>query len=274
MRKNRLIACILLPLNLFLLTSCSEVAITGRQQLNIVPDSLMNSLSLQSYNDFLSQAKKSTDSQKNSMVTKVGKNVAAAVETYCYENNLSDRVKGFSWEFNLIDDPNENAWAMPGGKIVVYSGLLDITQNEAGFAVVMAHEVAHVIARHGSERMSQSLLVDMGGMALSQAIAESPAKTQNLFLRSYSIGTQYGFLLPYSRTHETEADRLGLIFMALAGYNPNEAVALWHRMAANSKGPKPPELLSTHPADQTRIANIKSFLPEAMKYYNRSKTIY
>ncbi|MBC8481822.1 MAG: M48 family metallopeptidase [Planctomycetes bacterium] len=274
MRKNRLIACMLLLPNLCILTSCSEVAITGRQQLNIVPDSLMNSLSLQSYNDFLSQTKKSTDSQKNSMVNKVGKNVAAAVETYCYENNLSDRVKGFSWEFNLIDDPNENAWAMPGGKIVVYSGLLDITQSEAGLAVIMAHEVAHVIARHGSERMSQSLLVDMGGMALSQALAESPAKTQNLFLRSYSIGTQYGVLLPYSRTHETEADRLGLIFMALAGYNPNEAVALWQRMAANSKGPKPPELLSTHPADQTRIANIKSFLPEAMKYYNRSKTIY
>jgi len=156
---------------------------------------------------------------------------------------------------------------MPGGKVVIYTGILTVTKNEPGLAVVMGHEIAHAIARHGAERMTQGLIVDMGGMVLSEALASSPEKTQNLFMRSYGITTQYGVLLPYSRTHEKEADHLGLIFMAMAGYTPNEAVDFWQRMAAAKEGSEPPEILSTHPADSTRIRKIKELIPEAMKYY-------
>jgi predicted Zn-dependent protease len=159
---------------------------------------------------------------------------------------------------------------MPGGKVVIYAGILEVTQNEAGLAVVMGHEIAHAFVKHGAERMTQALLLELGGVALSKALEESPAQTQNLFLQSYGIGTQVGIALPFSRTHEKEADHLGLIFMAMAGYNPEEAVAFWQRMAASKKGQAaPPEFLSTHPADSTRISNIKKLIPEAMKYYKR-----
>ena len=238
MKKNKLTASLIIFVFPFFLMSCSEVAITGRSQLNIVPDSMMNSMGSQSYNDFISKAKLSTNTEQNQMVNRVGNNIASAVEKYCRENNLCDRVKGYSWKFNLIDDPAENAWAMPGGKIVVYSGLLNVTQTDAGLAVIVAHEIGHVIARHGSERMSQSLMIDMGGIALSKAVASSPVKTQNLFLRSYGIGTQYGFLLPYSRVHETEADRLGLIFMAMANYDPRAAVGFWQKMTYDDQNNK------------------------------------
>lgn len=271
MKNRTVVFALLLCASLAFLTSCSEVAITGRQQLNLVSDSSMNSMSEQSYRDFISKAKISTDSEQTQVVRTVGSNIAAAVEKYCNQNNMADRVSGYSWEFNLIDDPAENAWAMPGGKVVVYSGILKVTQNDTGLAVVMSHEIAHIVARHGNERMSQALMVDMGGMALSQALANSPGKTQNLFLRSYSIGSEYGFMLPYSRVQETEADRLGLIFMAMASYNPSEALAFWQRMSAGKQGSQVPELLSTHPTDQRRIENIQSFLPEAMGYYNQGQ---
>ncbi len=224
-------------------------------------------MSLQSYNEFLTSNKLSSDTQKTRMVKDVGTRIQRAVEKYCAENNLSSRINGYQWEFNLVEDPNVNAWCMPGGKVVVYAGLLPVAQNEAGLAVVMGHEIAHAIARHGAERMSQGLVVELGGMALSEALAKQPAQTQNLFKQSYGIGTEVGVLLPYSRLHENEADRMGLIFMAMAGYNPNEAVSFWERMSAMNKGQKPPELLSTHPADSTRINNIKNLIPEAMQYY-------
>jgi predicted Zn-dependent protease len=156
-----------------------------------------------------------------------------------------------------------------GGKVVVYTGLLPAAQGEAGLAVVMGHEIAHAFAKHGAERMTQGLLVQMGGVALSTAMRDYPEQTQNLFMQSYGIGTQVGVLLPYSRVHENEADHLGLVFMAMAGYNPEEAVAFWQRMAAGKKGARPPEILSTHPADETRIQNIKDLLPEAMQYYRK-----
>jgi predicted Zn-dependent protease len=250
-----------------LLAGCSQVAITGRTQLNLVPDSLMNSMSYQAYGEFISTQKLSRNPSQTQMVKRVGGRIQKAVERYCAENNLSAKLEGYQWEFNLVDDANVNAWAMPGGKVVVYSGLLPVARNEAGLAVVMGHEIAHAFARHGAERMSQGLLVEFGGMALSKATAKYPAQTQNLFLRSYGIGTQVGILLPYSRTHESEADHLGLIFMAMAGYNPNEAITFWERMAASKKGPQPPEILSTHPADATRIRKIKELIPGAMKYY-------
>lgn len=252
---------------LLLQSSCTQVAITGRKQLNLVPDTIMNSMSLQSYNEFLSANKLSNNAGQTRMVKDVGARIQKAVEKYCAENNLSSRIQNYQWEFNLVEDPNVNAWCMPGGKVVVYTGLLPVTQNEAGLAVVMGHEIAHAIARHGSERMSQGLLVDLGGMALSEALANKPAATKDLFMKSYGIGSEIGVLLPYSRLHESEADRMGLIFMAMAGYNPNEAVSFWERMSASQKGPKPPEILSTHPADSTRINNIKRLIPEAMQYY-------
>jgi predicted Zn-dependent protease len=251
-----------------ILAACDVVPITGRQQLNFIPDSQMNSLSLTEYKDFISKNKLSTDAAHTKMVKDVGARIQKAVETYCAQNNLQSRIKGYQWEFNLVEDSAVNAFAMPGGKVVVYTGLIPVAQNEDGLAVVMGHEISHVIARHGSERMSQGLLVEMGGVALSEAMAKSPAQTSELFTKSYGIGTQYGILLPYSRKQETEADHLGLIFMAMAGYNPNTAVDFWQRMAAASKD-APPELLSTHPADKTRINNLKQFMPEAMKYYKQ-----
>jgi predicted Zn-dependent protease len=260
--KVAALCCVLL-----MQTSCSRVAITGRKQFNIVPDTMMNSMSLQSYNEFLTSSKLSSDTQKTRMVKDVGARIQKAVEKYCAENNLSSRIRSYQWEFNLVEDPNVNAWCMPGGKVVVYTGLLPVAQNEAGLAVVMGHEIAHAIARHGSERMSQGLMVELGGMALSEALAKQPAQTKELFMKSYGLGTEVGVLLPYSRLHENEADRMGLIFMAMAGFNPNEAVSFWERMSAASKGPRPLELLSTHPADSTRINNIKKLIPEAMQYY-------
>ncbi|MHC4623670.1 MAG: M48 family metallopeptidase [Planctomycetota bacterium] len=199
----------------------------------------------------------------------MGGRIQGAVEQYCTENYIFEQIRGYQWEFNLVDDPNVNAWAMPGGKVVVYTGLLPVARTEAGLAVVMGHEIAHAFARHGSERMTQGLLVELGGIALSEALETSPATTRDLFMRSYGIGTQVGVLLPYSRLQESEADRLGLIFIAMAGYNPNEAISFWQRMADLQEGPRPPEILSTHPADSTRIRKIKELIPEAMRYYRR-----
>ncbi|MDH4240472.1 MAG: M48 family metallopeptidase [Phycisphaerae bacterium] len=255
---------------LSLLSSCSQVEITGRKQFNLVPASIMNSMSFQSYGEFISQNKLSTNVEQTQMVKRLGGRIQKAVEKYYTENNLLDQLKGYQWEFNLVEDKSLNAWCMPGGKVVVYTGLLPVTQTEAGLAVVVGHEIAHAVAKHGAERMTQGLIVEMGGMALSKALANRPEQTKDLFMRSYGIGTEVGVLLPYSRVHENEADHLGLIFMALAGYNPNEAVSFWERMAA-SKGDQaaPPEILSTHPADSTRIRNIKELIPEAMKYYQK-----
>jgi len=229
----------------------------------------MNSMSFESYSEFLSQNELSTNVEQTQMVKRLGSRIQKAVEQYCAENNLSGRLQGYQWEFNLIEDESLNAWCMPGGKVVVYTGLLPVTQTEAGLAVVMGHEIAHAFAKHGAERMTQGLIVELGGMALSTALEKSPEKTQNLFMQSYGIGTQVGVLLPYSRTHESEADHLGLIFMAMAGYNPEEAVTFWQRMAAAKQGAQPPEFLSTHPADATRINNIRRLIPEAMKYYRQ-----
>jgi predicted Zn-dependent protease len=254
---------------LLLLSGCSEVAITGRKQFNLVPDSMMNSLAFQQYSEFLTQSKLSKDYSKTQMVKRVGRRIQNAVEQYCAQNNISDRLQGYQWEVNLIEDDQLNAWAMPGGKMVVYTGLLKVTQSEAGLATVMGHEIAHVFAKHGAERMTQSLLVDLGGMALSEAISSNPAQTRNLFMRSYGVGTQVGVLLPFSRVHEIEADHLGLIFMAMAGYNPNEAVNFWQRMAVAKQGTGTIEILSTHPADSTRIKNLQNLVPRAMQYYRQ-----
>ena len=254
---------------LLLLSGCSEVEITGRKQFNIVPDSTMNSMSFQSYGEFLSNSKLSTNAEQTQMVKRIGGRIQNAVEQYCTNNNIKDLLAGYEWEFNLVEDHNVNAWCMPGGKVVVYTGILPVTQGETGLAVVMGHEIAHAFAKHGAERMSQGLVVELGGVALSTALKNQPEQTKNLFMQSYGIGTQVGVLLPYSRLHENEADHLGLVFMAMAGYNPEEAISFWQRMAAQKTGAKPLEFLSTHPADQTRIQNLKDLLPDAMKYYKK-----
>jgi predicted Zn-dependent protease len=263
-QRKLLVLCGLLSL----LSGCSEVEITGRKQFNIVPDSTMNSMSFQSYGEFLSTHKLSTNAAQTNMVKRVGGRIQNAVESYCEENDTLDRLEGYKWEFNLVEDPNVNAWCMPGGKVVVYTGILPIAQGEAGLAVVMGHEIAHAFAKHGAERMSQALLVELGNVALSTALKDKPELTKNLFMQSYGVGTTLG-VLKYSRTHEKEADYLGMVFMAMAGYNPQEAISFWQRMAEQKKGARPLEFLSTHPADETRIQNLKDLLPDAMQYYNK-----
>lgn len=247
---------------------CSTVPITGRSQLHLISSADLNALSFQEYSQFLQQNKLSTDAQNTNIVKSVGVNIQKAVEKYFAQHNLTNELNGYAWEFNLIESPEVNAWAMPGGKVVVYSGILPITQNEDGLAVVMSHEIAHAVAQHGGERMSQGLLQQLGGMALSLALQKEPQATKNIFMTAYGLGSTIGVILPFSRTQESEADRLGLIFMAMAGYNPNAALDFWTRMSAQG-GAKPPEFLSTHPSDQTRIANIKKYLPEAMQYYRK-----
>ncbi len=179
-------------------------------------------------------------------------------------------MAGYAWEFNLVEGEEVNAWAMPGGKVVVYTGILPVAKDESGLATIMGHEIAHAVAKHGDERMSQALLAEMGGLTLSTALAKQPAQTRELYMRVFGVGVQVGALLPYSRTQESEADHLGLIFMAMAGYDPNKAVEFWQRMSQMKGGQAPPEFLSTHPSDETRIRKIKERLPEATQYYRKT----
>lgn len=256
-------------LGVLLLSSCTTVPITGRQQLSFIPASQMLSMSFQEYGDFLKTNKLSTDKTKAALVKRVGARIQSAVENYFAQNNMSDRLKDYRWEFNLVENKEANAWCMPGGKVVVYTGILPLTKSEDGLAVVMGHEIAHAVAEHGNERMSQALIAQMGGMALDQALAASPAQTKQLWMSAYGVGVQYGALLPYGRVQESEADHLGLIFMAIAGYDPKEAVTFWEGMAKSKDGKNVPEFLSTHPSDETRIRQIKELLPEALNYYKK-----
>ena len=252
-----------------LILSCQTVPITGRQQLSIVPSDTVMSMSFTEYDDFLKKHKVITGTKDAQMVARVGRKIQHAVERYFSEHNLSDRLAGYQWEFTLVEDAAVNAWCMPGGKVVVYTGILPIADGEEGLAVVMGHEISHAVARHGDERLSQGLMAQMGGMALSTALSQQSKETHDLFMTAFGAGAQVGVLLPYSRIQESEADRLGLIFMAMAGYDPHEAVDFWKRMAAVKKGESPPEFLSTHPADKKRIADIEQLLPEAMGYYRK-----
>lgn len=252
------------------LTGCATNQVTGRKQLILLPEAELQSLAGQQYKQFLTGNKivASNVNKDAEMVRRVGTRIAYAITKYYESQGKGNILDGYTWEFNLVDNKDVNAWCMPGGKVVVYTGLLPVTQNEAALAVVMGHEIAHAISLHGNERMSQGVLQQLGGVALSIAVANKPAETQNIFLQSYGIGSTVLGTLPFSRKQETESDRFGLIFSAMAGYNPNEAIPFWQRMAkAGSGGQKPPEFLSTHPSDETRIANMQKFIPEAMKYY-------
>ena len=261
----RTVELIFFPL---ILLSCQTVLLTGRRQLHLIPHAQLLSLSYQEYNQFSSTNKVISSGQQADLVQKVGQNIQGAVERYMRSQNNSGSLKGYQWEFRLFDNPAVNAWCMPGGKVGVYTGILPVTQDEAGLAVVLGHEIAHAIANHGNERMSHGLLVQFGGIALGEALSSKPDLTRQLAMAAFGVGSAVGVILPYSRLQETEADRLGLIFMAMAGYDPNVAVGFWTRMAEHSKG-APPAFLSTHPSDKTRIRGIKKHIPEAMNYANK-----
>jgi predicted Zn-dependent protease len=251
-----------------IISSCSKVPITGREQVHLLPASDINSMALTQYQQTLQQSKVINGTPDAALVEKVGRNISNAAIQLMNQLGESDRISGFKWEYHLLDSKEVNAWCLPGGKIAVYSGLLPITKDEVGLAVVLGHEVGHAIAEHGNERMSQGLIAEMGGMALDVALSSKPEQTRELYGQAYGLGAEYGALLPFSRTQESEADRIGLVLMAIAGYDPNTAIGLWERMKAQSQG-APPEFMSTHPSDEHRIEDIKSHIPEAMKYYKK-----
>ena len=249
-----------------LLWSCSSVPITGRKQLNLVSDSEVLASSLASYKEYMASAKVSSNTTQNATVTRVGKAIAAATESYLNNNGMASEVQNFAWEFNLVQSDELNAFCMPGGKIVVYEGLMKIIGSDDELAVVLGHEVAHAVAKHSNERMSQQVLAQYGSSILGAAVAGQSAITQTIAGQVYGLGAQYGVMLPFSRKHESEADYMGLIFAAMAGYDPNVAVTFWQRMAAQGSS-NVATWMSSHPSDAQRIADIKRHLPEALTYY-------
>lgn len=237
----------------------------------MLPESSLMSMSLTSYQSFLTEnSVVPVNDDRTRMVKRVGERIAKATEAYLKQKGNSKRIKDYKWEFNLVNDNTVNAWCMPGGKVVIYTGILEYTKDEEGLAVVMGHEIAHAIARHGNERMSQGLMVELGGVGLAVASQNQPEQTQNLFMTAYGLGTTVGALLPFSRLHESEADEMGLAFMAMAGYNPEKAIDFWTRMS-KAGGASVPEFLSTHPSHETRIARIKEYLPKAKAMGNKYK---
>jgi predicted Zn-dependent protease len=254
-----------------LLSGCALNLVTGRNQLSLVNESELQMMAVSQYRTFLTENKVlSSSNREAATVNRVGARIASAITKYYNDQGKGEVLEGYKWEFNTVDSKEANAWCMPGGKVVVYTGLLPITQNETGLAIVMGHEIAHAVASHGNERMSRAMVQQLGGMALQVAVAQKPQETQELFLMSYGIGSQVGAMLPWSRQQETEADRFGLIFAAMAGYNPQEAIPFWQRMSS-AGGASPPEFLSTHPSDESRIRKLKQFMPEAMKYYTQTR---
>jgi predicted Zn-dependent protease len=266
-----LLSHLLLVLIAFFARGCAEVPITHREGLHLVPESQLLTLSFQQYEQVLKTSKLSSDQGKTHMVRTVGEKIARSAEAFLKDSGESDKIKSYHWEFNLIEnDKTVNAWCMPGGKVGVYTGILPYAQNETGLAVVMGHEIGHALADHGNERMSQALLAEMGGMALSVALSQKPRETQDLFMAVFGVGVSVGALLPYSRLHESEADRIGLTLMARAGYDPRESIPFWERMSKERKAGTP-EFLSTHPAPESRIENLKNYIPEAVPYYKKSR---
>lgn len=261
MKIQKTIGVVLISL---LLTACGSVPITGRKQMLLVSDSEVLSASLSQYSEYMKSAPLSTDKAKTDMVVRVGKKIAAATEAYLKQNGLGSEVSNFQWEFHLVKDDQINAFCMPGGKIVVYEGLMKLVTSDDELAVVMGHEVAHAVAKHSNERMSQQLVTQYGAAILSEALSTKSAAVQNIGNTVFGVGTQLGVMLPYSRKHELEADYMGLILMTMAGYNPEVAVGFWQKMSAS--GGSTPEILSTHPSDSHRISEIKRYLPEMAKY--------
>ncbi|WGH76662.1 M48 family metallopeptidase [Tenacibaculum tangerinum] len=246
------------------LVDCSTVPITGRKRLNFVDDAQILPASFAQYKGFLEENKLSTNTAKVNQVKRVGKNISAAVDRFMRANGMKAEADAYRWEFNLVEDETVNAWCLPGGKVVFYTGILPICANEDGIASVMGHEVAHAFAKHGQERMSTGQLQQLGGMAV--ALGTQNSKNAEMWNMAYGLGTQVGVMLPFSRQHETEADKLGLVFMIMAGYRGEEAAEVWVRMSQrNGAGGAPPEFMSTHPSNQTRIQTLRNFLPEAKR---------
>ncbi|MFV0606096.1 MAG: M48 family metallopeptidase [Niabella sp.] len=251
-----------------LISACKTVPVTGRKQLNLVPNAMLQAMAFSEYDSVVKvSATLPQYDERAAMVSRVGARIQKAVEAYMQQNNLGKEIKNFKWEYNTINENTANAWCMPGGKVVVYTGLLPITQSEEGLAIVMGHEIAHAIARHGNERMSQGLIINMGGLALQEALKEKKAETQLLFLGLYMIGSNLAYALPNSRMQESEADKLGLIFAAMAGYDPAAAIPFWQRMSALTQK-NSPEFLSTHPSNEKRIENLMAIIDDIkMKYF-------
>jgi predicted Zn-dependent protease len=259
---------ILLSLIVIFVLSCSKVVLTGRKQLLLVSDSEVLAMSATAYKQFVDSVPASTNTAQTALVKNVGTRIASAVENYLKSKGLESELANLKWEFHLVRDSTVNAFCMPGGKVVFYEGIIPVAKSEAGLAVVMGHEIAHAVAKHSNERMSHQMLAQYGSGIAGLALSNKSAILQQTIGTVYGLGANVGFILPYSRKHEYEADRLGLIFMAMAGYDPHEAVAFWERMSANKKS-SVQEFMSTHPSDDNRIAQMKAVLPEALSYYQK-----
>ncbi len=245
--------------------SCETVPITGRKRMNFVSDASVLPMSFAQYAGFLKENKVSTDATKSQQIKDVGLRISKAVDRFMRANDMKAEADSYRWEFNLIDDETVNAWCMPGGKVVFYTGILPICANEDGIAAVMGHEVAHAFAKHGQERMSHGQLQQIGAVATQVAVSGQSSEKQAMIMQAYGVGSQVGVMLPFSRKHESEADRLGLVFMIMAGYDGKEAAEVWVRMSQRG-GEAPPEILSTHPSNQSRIAELRAYLPTAKAY--------
>ncbi len=243
--------------------ACATNPFTGKSTLALVPDSQILPSAFAQYDSFLKENKVVTGTADATRVKTVGTKIKNAAERWLNANGYSGYLDGYKWEYNLVDSKEVNAWCMPGGKIVFYTGILPITKDDAGMAVVMGHEVSHALLNHGQQRMSSDVLTQLGAVGVGAAVGNQSAITQQVAMQAYGVGAQYGVALPFSRSHETEADRVGLTLMAIAGYNPEVSVAFWERMAAKSGGQAPPEFMSTHPSDATRIANLRALIPGA-----------
>ncbi len=260
---------LLLLATTLLWSACATVPISGRRQVRMLPEGLLSDMAAANYQGFMAEHTVVPSSDPRAqMVERSGQKISAAVVEYLRQTGQARRVQDFDWEFRLVESDQVNAWAMPGGKIAIYTGILPLTRDENGLAVVMSHEIAHAVARHGNERMSQQLLLTMGAISLDVAMREKPQQTRDIFMLAYGVGGTLG-TLAYSRQHEYEADALGMTFMAMAGYDPTHTITFWERMLEYSGGSQPPQFLSTHPSNEARIQAARDFLPEAMKYYNR-----
>ena len=243
--------------------SCATNPFTGKSSLALVPNSEILPSAFQQYGQFLTENKVIAGTSDAKRVENVGIKIKNAAEKWLNANGYQGYLKDYQWEYKLVDSKEVNAWCMPGGKIVVYSGILPITKDEAGLATVLGHEVSHALSNHGQQRMSADLLQQLGGAGVALATGGKSAETQQMAMTAYGAATQYGGILPFSRSHESEADKIGLTLMAIAGYNPDQAIIFWQRMSANSAGQAPPEFASTHPSDATRIAALKALVPQA-----------
>lgn len=246
-----------------LVYSCATNPITGKKSLNFVSNSELFPSSFQQYGTFLKANKVIQGTADARRVETVGTRIKMASEKYLTYLGQTQYLNDYRWEYKLVDNKEVNAWCMPGGKIVVYSGILPITKDDSGLATVLGHEVSHALANHGAQRMSAGQLQQLGAVGVAVATGSQSAEKQQMWQQYYGLGSQVGVMLPFSRSHESEADKIGLTLMAIAGYNPDDAIVFWQRMAAQSNGQAPPEFLSTHPADATRIANLKALIPEA-----------